>query len=535
MLIIVVTLLAYIPAIRGGFIWDDPEHVTHNPTLRDLPGLVRIWTDLHSLPQWYPLVHTTFWIEHHLWGANPLGYHLVNVLLHIGVAMLLWRVLVVLEVPGAWLAAAIFALHPVHVESVAWITERKNVLSGVFYFAAMLTYLAFLRVDKRGAEEQTGSGGKGLSRWGLALGLFICALLSKTVTATLPAAILVIVWWKRGSIRWRDVAPLVPFFVLGIGMGLLTAHLEVERVGATAQRIGEFDLTMAQRLIIAGSAVWFYLWKLVAPIPLIFVYPKWEIDPRTWFLWIAPVGLAVVIGALALNRKRIGRGPLAAMLLFVGTLFPALGFVNVYPMRFSYVADHFQYLASASIIALAASLLGRLVPPMRSAVGAMVLVALGVLTFNQCHNYRDAETLWRATLDRNRNSWMVRVNLGDVLFNRAQQTRDPRTMAEAREHYLRAVELAPDLWETNFPAGLALVEGSPDDQQRAMQYFRRTVELNPDFVRGWYSIGQLHQLRGHREEAIAAYEKTLDLERGFEPARQRLDALLKTPSTRAVN
>jgi hypothetical protein len=510
------TLLAYIPAIRGGFIWDDPDHVINNPTLRNFSGLVEMWTNPHSLPQWYPLVHTTFWVEYHVWRLDPLGYHVVNVLMHIGVALLLWRVLLVLEVPGAWFAGAIFALHPVHVESVAWITERKNVLSGALYFLAFLSYLKW-----------TGSP-KQWKWYGAALALFVAALLSKSVTATLPAAILVIVWWKRGSIGWRDIRRLIPFFVIGIAAGLLTAHLEIERVGATGQRIAEFNLTFGQRLVIAGGAVWFYLSKLLFPWPLVFIYPKWAIDTSSWFWRSLPAAWIIVLVLLGHHRNRIGRGPLTAGLLFVGTLFPALGFVNVYPMRFSFIADHFQYLASAAVIALLAARISYLAAAARAVMYSIVLCFLGVLTWNQCHIYQDSETLWRDTLAHNPRSWMVHVNLGDAVFDRYQRTRDPAALAEAREHYLLAVKLEPDLWETNFPAGLALVAGDmKQDGAKAMQYFERTVELNPDFARGWYCIGQIYQLWGNRYKAIENYQKAADL--GSVEARQRLDLLLTKP------
>src|SRR5262249_45486376 len=158
-------------------------------------GLGRIWFEPQASPQYYPLVFTSFWIENKLWGLRPLGFHLVNVLLHAANAILVWRILKRLEVRGALVVGAIFALHPVHVESVAWVTERKNMLSGLFY---LLTLRAWLRWDSIDADRKW--------QWyTLSLILFICALLSKSVTATLPAVILVIIWWKRGRNSARDV------------------------------------------------------------------------------------------------------------------------------------------------------------------------------------------------------------------------------------------------------------------------------------------------------------------------------------------
>ena len=246
-LIILITVLVYVPALRGGFIWDDDFYVTKNQALTSLEGLSRIWFELGATPQYYPLVHTSFWIEYHLWGLAPFGYHLVNVLLHAASAVLVWRILHHLGVPGAWWAAAIFAIHPVQVESVAWITERKNVLSGVFYLAAVWTYLRFRSLEE--AAPAVG-GRRRFYLWTAAL--FVCALLSKTVTCTLPAALLLIVWWKRGRIGRRDLLPLLPLLVVGVVFGLVTAWMEKHHVGAEGE---EWALSFLDRCLLANGAV----------------------------------------------------------------------------------------------------------------------------------------------------------------------------------------------------------------------------------------------------------------------------------------
>jgi hypothetical protein len=346
--LLTLVIAAYIPAIMGGFVWDDDDYVTRNPTLSGSGGLQRIWFEIGAVPQYYPLVHTSFWLEFHLWGLWPLGYHLVNVLFHGCSAILLWRVLLRLGVRGAWLAAAVFALHPVQVESVAWITERKNILSGVFYLSALLAYVRFLGLGRGGFGPR--------GRWGwywLALVLFLCALLSKTVTCSLPAAILLLLWWKRSRLRLNDVLSLVPFFVLGAALGLTTAWMEQHYVGAQG---AEWALSWLDRCLIAGRALWFYVGKLVWPARLAFIYPRWQIDSALWQYCypLAAVGLVVCLWVL---RRRIGKAPLVAALYFGGTLGPALGFINVYPMRFSFVADHFQYMASVGLLTLMVGLL----------------------------------------------------------------------------------------------------------------------------------------------------------------------------------
>jgi len=424
-------LLAYEPALRAGFIWDDDVYVTDNANLVEPGGLRRIWLEPRTSPQYYPVVHTSFWIEQRLWGSAPFGYHLVNVLLHFAAALLVWRLLERLGVPGAALAAAVFALHPVHVESVAWVTERKNVLSGVLYLAA---FLAYLRFD---------AGGPGRWRaYALASGLFLGALGSKTVTASLPAAVAVVLWWRDGRLEPRRLAPLLPLLALGAAAGLATAWLEAAHVGASGE---EWSLSPVGRCLVAARALWFYLGKLAWPAPLSFIYPRWEIDPAQPWQWL-PLGAALALGAgLWALRGRLGRGPLAAALLFAGTLFPALGFLNVYPHRFSYVADHFQYHASLAPIALAAAAaargaraLGPRLPAAAPGVLALLLcAALGARSWQQAHVYRDRETLWRATVAENPRSFLAHNSLANILLRRGE-------IEDALRHYRVAVAIRPD-------------------------------------------------------------------------------------------
>ena len=311
-IILLMTLLFYIPAMRGGYIWDDDDYVTNNLTLRTFDGLRRIWLELGAVPQYYPLVHTSFWLEYHLWQLHPFGYHLVNVLLHALNAILLWFILRRLSIPGAWLAAAIFALHPVHVESVAWITERKNVLSGFFYLSAILAYLRFLRLDVISAIDRY--------HWGyyiLALGLYLCALLSKTVACTMPAMILLLLWWKRDRIGWRNVLLLTPHFAVGVALALTTVWLEKHRVGAQGE---EWAFSFLERCLIAGRALWFYASKLFWPHKLIFIYPRWQIDAGIWWQYLFPLAAVAVFPALWFFCKQIGKAPLTAALFFAGTL-----------------------------------------------------------------------------------------------------------------------------------------------------------------------------------------------------------------------
>ncbi len=337
-IICLITYLAYRPAIHGGMVWDDDDNITR-PELQSIDGLFRIWFDPTATAQYYPLVHTVFWVEHKLWGDAYSGYHRMNVLWHCLSVVLLYVVLKRLKIPGALLAAAIFALHPVMVESVAWITEQKNTLSTTLYLAAILLYLRFDESRSR-------------THYFIALGLFALAILTKTVVVTLPVAMLIVFWWQRGTLSWRrDLLPLAPFFAISFASGLATIWVERTYVQSEIER---YDLTFVQRFLLAGRDIWFYLSKLAWPSNLTFIYPRWTIDPAQWWQWNFPIAAIGTTIGLWLVRKR-WRGPLAAWLLFCGTLFPVLGFVNVYMFAYTYVADHLQYLASLGMIVLASA------------------------------------------------------------------------------------------------------------------------------------------------------------------------------------
>ena len=488
------TLIAYGPALRGGLVWDDVSHVTA-PALRSWHGLWRIWFELGATQQYYPLLHSAFWLEHRLWGDAVLGYHLANIALHAAAACLVLAIVRRLSLPGAWLAALVFALHPVCVEAVAWISEQKSTLSGVFCLAAALAYLDFHRTRRRPV-------------YCIALGLFVLALLSKTVTATLPAALLVILWWQHGRIDWRrDVRPLLPWFALAIPAGLFTAWVE-----SSPQWIGaqgpDYLLTLPQRLLLAGRIPWFYAAKIVWPSNLMFIYPRWTIDPRDWSQYLFPLALVALAGAFC-RLARTRRGPLAAFLIFTGTLFPVLGFLNVYPFRYSWVADHFQYLAALGIIVPAASQLAlwagriRLRNPAPIAMAALLLVALAAATRRQTGIYRDYETLFRETLARNPSSAFLHNNLGVTLMLL------PDRLPEALAEFEAAVRLKPDSADFHDNLGLALA-ASQGRQQDAIAEYRTALRLDPNFHAAHLNLGlALMTLPGRQEDAIAEYRQAI--------------------------
>jgi tetratricopeptide (TPR) repeat protein len=462
--LVAVTLIAYGPAWRAGFIWDDDAYLTQNPLLTAPDGLRRIWFSPDSPSQYFPLTYTAFYVERALWGLNPAGYHLVNLLLHAANALLVWRVLARLRVPGAWLAAAIFALHPVQVESVAWITERKNVLMGFFFLLTLWGWVRFI-------DEKTGR------RWRyyvLALVFYALALSAKTTACTLPAALLLILWLRKMPINWRRLAQVAPFVAMGIGMGLVTVWWERHHQGTHGKL---FEMGLVERVLIASRAVWFYAGKLLWPANLTFSYPRWTIsesDPRAygWVLATAALGAAIWRA-----RRWAGRSVEVAAAFFVATLSPLLGFITIYTFQYSFVADHYQYLACIGPMALAAAAmemgLGRVAwgrPFLQPALCAALLVALGTLTWKQCGIYADAETLWQATLARNPDSWLAHNNLGTILRQKGR-------VDEAITHYQEALKIMPGNESLHFNLARASYQMGKVDQ--AIAQFQLALQIEP--------------------------------------------------------
>ncbi len=513
--------LTYWPALSGGLLWDDAAHVTA-PALRSLRGLVRIWAELGATQQYYPTLHTAFWIEHRLWGDAVIGYHAINLMLHTAAAGLFWAVLRELRIRGAGLAALLFLFHPVCVESVAWISEQKNTLSLVFYLGSALTYLKFDR-ERRA--------------WLYAFGLilFLLALSTKSVTATLPAALLVVMWWKHGVLTWkRDGRPLLPWLIVGAGAGLFTAWVERTVIGANG---ADFDLTVGMRMVLAGRALAFYLGKLFWPVNLSFVYPRWTIDPAIGWQLLFPIvcGAALVILLARLPRQR---GLVAAALVFSGTLFPALGFFNLYPFRYSYVADHFQYHASLAIFAAAgagwaewsegvglqAVRWRRLIPAV-AACG--ILAVLAFQSHRQSPNYSDVETLYLATLEHNPGCVLAHNNLGMILARRGDS-------AAAIEHFRRAIEANPNYAEAEDNLGGELAK-LPGREREAAAHFEAALRIHPDFPMAQINLAnELALIPGRWPEAERHFQRALELKPNYAKAHNDLAiGLARIPGRRA--
>ena len=495
------TFIAYWPALHGGFVWDDDAWTTNvTGLLADVTGLHIMWTDFTALQQYYPLAGTTFWIDYHLWGFWTLPYHIENLLLHLTAVWLFWRLLRRLEVPGAWLAAAIFALHPVMVESAGWITERKNVLSMVFFLGGLLAYGRYASFWKEDEPSK-----KHYYAYGAALLLLAAALLSKTTTFCFPAVTLLICWWKRGGIRWRkDALPTLPFFILAIGLSGLTAWLEKNNVGAKGP---DFTIGWAERFIIAGHAFWFYLDKLFWPAHLCPVYARWGINPASVGQWLYPLSAGSLIFGLWYLRKRIGRGPVTAAFFFVGTLFPVLGFMNAYYMRYSFVCDHWVYLSSLGVVALVSAALARVAKQPGQlkifyALSGGLLLLLAGLTWVKAGDYADMETYWRNTIAKNPDCWLAYNNLGSYQYGKGRTD-------EAIASLNKCLELKPDLAEAHNNLGSALLQKNRIDE--AMAQFQSAVELAPQNANAHNNFGNALLQLGRMDEAMAQFKKALEI------------------------
>ena len=408
--LVLTTLLAYRPVWHGTPLMDDQTYLITKPELRSGSGLLSLWMQPQTTKQYHPLVNTVFWIGNKLWGDAMLGYHLVNIFLHSVSALLLWKILRRLEVAGAWLAAALFALHPVQVDSVAWLAELKNTLSGVFFFSCVFAYLRFDRT-------------RTWRPYALALLLFCLGLLAKAIVAMAVVVLPVLFWWKRGRLQWkRDFRPLIPFVFLAIVSGFATAWMERKFAGAEGKA---FAFSFVDRLLIAGRAFWFYLTKALWPSDLLFVYPRWEVNSQTWWQYLFPVAV-VCLFVLAWMLRRRWSWLFAGLLVFGAILFPMLGFFNVTFFRLSFVSDHFQYLAILGTIlplsAGGATLLARLDGPHRVAGYALVFALLGTLAVSTSRHsvmYRDNNTCSRMVLEKNPNHWMSQIKRASALLQRA--------------------------------------------------------------------------------------------------------------------
>src|SRR5580704_10167257 len=550
-LLVALVFISYARVFNADFIWDDETHLTRNPCVVGPLGLKEIWTSARAV--YYPLVLTTFWTVHKVAGLSPWPYHLLNVCLHAGSAVLLWQVLRQLNVRGAWLGAALWALHPVMVQSVAWVTELKNTQSGFFY---LLSIFCFLRWDERSRIRRilrikgTADQDRAVSRppWRLAgdgyclmwfalsLSFFILATLSKPSVVMLPVVLALCLWWRTGRIYWRDIAAIAPFVLISALASVWTIVEQKFHAGAIG---AEWAQTWPERLIIAGRAIWFYVAKLAWPYPLIFIYPRWKINSSELIAYLPLVAALGGLLVLWLIRAKWSRAVFFAAAYYVVSLFPVLGFFSVYFFRYSFVSDHFQYLASMGPLALggagivtgcsrlAASRRFSALPSTlrhRAVVTTLLLgicgtllLSLVFLTWRQTAVYHNLVTLYTGILAKNPGCWMAHSNLGSALNNQGKTD-------EAIAHYREAIELRPSYAEAHYNLGRLLArKGQLDD---AVTHYEKALEIDPADAEAQNNLGVTLFGSGRVDEAIAHYQEALKIRPDYAEASCNLASAL---------
>ena len=505
-------------------------------------ALKRFWASTET-PDYFPLVSTSLWLQRFFWGLNPMGYHVFNILLHALTALVLWLILCKLKFKGAWIAAAIFAVHPVHVESVAWITEIKNLQSTLFFMLTLVFYLNFINESAR--------------KWYIfSLIFFLMALLSKTSVVMLPLILLLYHWWSEGSLKKKNLINTIPFFAFSAIFSAITVWFQYNRAGA----VGEpWSVEFLERVAIAGRAVWFYSAKIIFPFDLMFIYPRWSMNPGMLSSYVPVAALITVFFILWNKRESWGHPLLAGSGYFVINLFPVLGFFNIYFMRYSFVADHWQYIASPGIIVLGVWVVTSLIDHaslapslstnrfeknyfqtkkrLKVSIGFLLLGFLTFSTFHRAEIFQKNFSIWEDTLKKNPNAWMAHNNIGielgrqgklDEAIKHYKETLrlNPRyaiahdnlglalkqkgNLQEAAVHFRESIRHDPKFWESFNNLGYVLNElGKPDE---AMDYFQQALAINPNTVEALNNLANILDAKGNVEEAKTIYEKALSID-----------------------
>jgi Tfp pilus assembly protein PilF len=510
LILVLAVILTYQSVWHAGFIWDDDAVVTSNPCIVGPLGLKEIWTT--NAAGICPLTLTTFWVEHALWGLVPLPYHLVNFLMHGACALLLWRVLRGLQIPGAWLGAALWAVHPVNVESVAWISEMKNTESGFFFLLSILFFMRWLRA--RGLDERTDGD------WNYALTLLFAALAmaSKSSTVILPVVLCLCAWWVEGRWQWRNLAKVGPIFLMSIAAGVVSIWTQGLQLATVTDP--QWVRTWSERLVTAGDAVWFYLGKLLWPHPLITIYPRWQIDASQWTSYLPMLAVMILLFILWLKRESCLRPFFFIFAYFLVALLPVLGLADNTIFRYSLIFDHFQYLASMAPLALvgagAVSLANFIIPKklwLQSTLAAGLLLILGILSWQRTWAFESEETLWTDTLAKNPNCWVGHNNLGIALFQKGQ-------LDEAMAQYQKALAINPNYAEVHNNLGNVFLQKGQRDE--AMEQYQKALGIDPNYDIAHYDLGIALFQKGQVDEAMVQYQKALELNPNYVEAHNNL-------------
>jgi tetratricopeptide (TPR) repeat protein len=538
--IILLGFWIYWPALHGGWITDDYAYLPQNPLLGDPARLWKIWFAPGSLIEYYPVLTTVHLFLWNLFGNATTGYHVVNLLLHLTSAMLLWRLLSKLGLKLAWIGALLFVVSPAQVESVATIAELKNTLSLPPFLLAMYAWIDF--------EEQ------GRPRdYLLALGFFLLAMLCKISMAPFPVVILLYAWWKRNRLGLRDLVHTVPFFVISLGLGVLT-HLCGEWFVQQRHLPEEVipSLSLAGRIALAGQSLAYYFLRCFWPGGLLPTYPQWQVStsPLAFAPWVVLAGLLVWLWT---RRATWGRHALLGLGFFVLMIGPFLGLNQISYMSYTWVMDHFLYIAIIGpiglVVALMEAISARLAPNARyyaSFAAAVLLIPLVVAGWFYAGMFKDQETLWSYTLEHNPNDWAARNNLGSVYLVSGRTD-------EAIDQYRQALALQPTSFDLHSNLALALAQSGHlpealDELDRALRIwpsapgfahrgdllirmgraadalaeYQKAVALDPDNAQARYALGDFAAQSGRFPEAMEQYQAALRGNPGFAPAHINL-------------
>jgi len=555
--LVMLTLLAYLPVWRAGFVWDDDDHVTANAALTAAHGLTYIWSS-PAIARYFPLTLTTYWAERHLWGLHPLPYHLVNLLFHAANAVLVLLLLRRLRLRAAWFAAALWAVHPVNVESVAWISQLKNVQSGFFFFSSLMFYTMFDEEKHRPLRWY--SSYLSSSWYSLAFVCAVLAMLSNAYAAILAIVLLLPVWWRRGYPEKADITRIFPFVAiswLAAGFAIFTRRAQTNTPDALAARLG-----LLERFIVAGKAFWFYLAKILCPLPLSFVYPRWHNHPLNPLSWLPLAALLALFLLLWRSRNRPGcRNALFALAFFFAALLPVLGLVHISNFQYAFAADRFQYFASLAIITLlcsgAATLLHRAASQPRyfaALAVPLLLTASAALTWRHASVFRDEETLWLDTIAKNPQSAFAHYSLGNLLLqagklnaaavhykialtirpnyadahaNLGSVFLEQKRFSDAIAHYQEAARLEPPSAALECNLGIALEQTGRADE--AIAHYQKVLQLDPDFIQAHNNLGNLYLQQGRFRDGVRQYQLAVDAAPRFAQLHYNLaNALLDT-------
>jgi protein O-mannosyl-transferase len=484
--IVILCFIIYLPSLQNGFIWDDSENIYSSPWIKSTEGLRVIWLS-REMYQYYPLTFTTFWLEHKLWGLYPFGYHAVNLDLHILNALLVFLIVLQLYPRLAFLSALLFAIHPIQVGTVARITECKNLLSLFFFLLAVLAYLHFERKQR-------------LRYYLIAVSMFACALLSKPIAICFIFFPVLYGWWREGRVTRRQVRLSVAFVVIGLMSAFYTLNFEF--LYNLRGRSELFHLTFPERFLLSGRIILFYIYKICLPFNFMFFYPRWPVNIAVWWQWLFTAGVGLIVGALIYYRKTIGRGALALFIFYLISIFPVTGFMNVYGMSFSFVADHFSYFSTPALLLLLCASLAILFDRLRisrvikGGFFGLAVVYLCAESMALTGNYKNDHTLWNNLIKQDPKSWPAYVFLG--LCSKPK---------DALPLYDKAIQFNPDcVW---CYANRGRVYQNQGNLSQALLDYNKAIQVNPGFDLAYSGRGVVYYLQNDLDQAIADFSRAI--------------------------